>query len=397
MNILIATHDFVRHKAHLMPWRIIDEVAGRLRAASFNVIVVSLAHSPEDGKNAGTPDDVVQLNKGRDRLADELCRIVASHEIDAMFWPLAWREPGWRIEILRPLRIAKIGYLPGGVFGLRSCIYALRKLGAMATAPYLVDSIVPKRRLSKLASRAGVTDLITFSELTATVAQAAGWKPDRVHCILPGKDSHANDENGGTRNSNHHELDGEPFFLFMGPPSGIRGIYELLEAFEIAASRNSAVRLVCLFRPDDELDSEKIKRVIQKSDYRARIHTEWRSLERATLNSYIRSSTALVLPFVLVPSEIPLAIIEALAWSKPVITTSPGGTGHFVRRFGFAPPVGDTRSMADAMLLLTENANVYAQKERQAQQVFAELRDWSDMANAWIDVVRMATSTGNPT
>jgi glycosyltransferase involved in cell wall biosynthesis len=394
MNILIATHDFDSRKAHLMPWRVIDEVAVRLRRQSCNVTVVSLVQRRINRGETPAPDGVVRVAKLRDQLAAHLRELIDEQSIDVIFWPLTWREPRWRLRVLDTLRIAKVGYFPGGIYSIRACIYALRKLGLTATAPYLADSIVSKRRLIQLAMDVGITDFIALSETTALAALGSGWSQEHVHYIPPGKEVLAIRDQVKIPELTS-PLKDHPFFLFMGPPSGIRGIHELLDAFEIVARRNSVIQLICLFRPDDELDSAKIKQVINRSGYKDRIHTKWTTLDRPTLDGYVSKATAIVIPFILVPAEIPLAIIEALALNKPVIATSPGGTGNFVKQFGFSPRVGDIRELADAMLSLVENVEIYNEKCRQAQRVYEALNDWSEMADSWLNVARRATSSSD--
>jgi hypothetical protein len=42
----------------------------------------------------------------------------------------------------------------------------------------------------------------------------------------------------------------------MGPPSMIRGVLEMLDAFDRAAEKHPDICLVCLFRPDSRLDND---------------------------------------------------------------------------------------------------------------------------------------------
>ena len=80
--------------------------------------------------------------------------------------------------------------------------------------------------------------------------------------------------------------------------------------------------------------------------YAERIVCVWQSVGRADLDAFLEACYAVVLPFLLVPSEIPLAIIEAAGHRKPVITTGPGGTADFVREFGLAVPAGHSKALA---------------------------------------------------
>ncbi len=387
LNVLIATHDMIARNAYLMPWRIIHEVAKSSGHAGAEVFIVSLtvgAAGPE------APDGVYQIAKDKKKLAHELHRFVANHSIDVVIWPVTWHEPAWRIRGVASLPVARVAYLPGGVYDFAACLYALRRLGLRMTLPYLLDSLIPPQCLILRLARAGFTDVIVLSDLTAKVVVDAGWPRHRTHCLLPGKDPPEETPHAVITSETAQWLGDDPYLLFIGPPSRIRGICELLTAFEIAVQRNPSVRLVCLFRADDKLDSVAIRTMIERSAHRERIHAVWESVSRPELHAFMREALAIVMPFVLVPSEIPLAIIEALAFGKPVITTSPGGTGEFVSQFGFAPTVGDTKSLAEAMLTLAGDESIRDGKARRAREIHEQLNDWRGMADRWLAVAQMA-------
>jgi glycosyltransferase involved in cell wall biosynthesis len=387
LNVLIATHDMIARNAYLMPWRIIHEVAKSSGHAGAEVFIVSLtvgAAGPE------APDGVYQIAKDKKKLAHELHRFVANHSIDVVIWPVTWHEPAWRIRVVASLPVARAGYFPGGVYDLAACLYAMRRLGLRMTLPYLLDSLIRPQRLIRRLAGAGFTDVIALSELTGRVVADAGWPQDRTHCLLPGKDAPQETPHAVIPRETAQWLDDDAYLLFMGPPSRIRGIFELLTAFETVARQNPSIRLVCLFRADDPLDSDAIRTIIERSAYRERIHAVWESVSRPELHAFMREALAIVMPFVLVPSEIPLAIIEATAFGKPVITTAPGGTGEFVSQFGFAPTVGDTTALANAMLTLAGDQSLREGKAQRAREIHEQLNDWRGMADRWLAVAQMA-------
>ncbi len=366
------------------------EAAEELRRRACNVSVVSLARTEVEKKQARSPQGVVVISKEREHLEVQLSVLVKNNNIDVIFWPMTWREPKWRINVIRRIPVARVGYIPSGVFDFHTSIYALYRLGWRTALPYIVDSLLPRGRLIRLAARARFTDIIALSQLTAHAVVAAGWNSDRVHYIPPGKGPPSNGDR--LPRSVMEWLNNEPFFLFMGPPSRIRSVEELLAAFERAAACNPAFRLICLFRPDDELDTHRIMRAIAGSHYGKRIRAEWEVIDRETLDAYMTRAKAIVMPFILVPSEIPLAIIEALSFHTPTISTSPGGTGDFVQKCGFAPKVGDIAGLSDAMLTLIENADIYRAKCHAAALAHNQLDSWSGMADKWLQIAYSAKS-----
>jgi glycosyltransferase involved in cell wall biosynthesis len=397
LNIALATYDLIPEKAHLMPWRTICEVTHYTNESNDTALIFNLVDAPLiDSKESESSDVTLYINKHRSELASSLRKRISEHNIDVLYWPITWREFGWRIDMLETLNVNVVIYFPGGVYNISSVIYSIRKLGIRTTFPYLIDAISNKKKLMKRLKNIGIRKLIGLTEYTVEKTREAGWSVEDSHFISLAKD------NKNLLNS-EAELPSEflqwcvgaPYYLFMGPPSGIRGIYELLSAFEIAATKNADIRLVCLFRSDADLETQKIKRIIASSTMKHRIYCIWQSVERTVLNAYMAASHAITMPFVLVPSEIPLAIIEAMQFSKPVITTKSGGTGDFVERFGFAPAVGNIDGLASAMIELAENDVLYKQKCESVREHYKALPDWQKMSASWLEVGSFSLKYGN--
>ena len=137
---------------------------------------------------------------------------------------------------------------------------------------------------------------------------------------------------------------------------------------------------------DGVLDVDKIQREIGNLRNKGRVFTIWQSLESSQLDAFIRSSHALVQPFVLIPSEIPLAIIECMAWGKPVIITNTEGSGQFAELFGLLSAPGNIKDLAGNMLKLLENDALYAEKSSAARKLYENHPTWHEVALAWLDV-----------
>jgi glycosyltransferase involved in cell wall biosynthesis len=185
-------------------------------------------------------------------------------------------------------------------------------------------------------------------------------------------------------------LGGRPFYLFLGPPTGIRGIRQLLRAFDFLADRRPDICLVCLFRSDPGAKVAGLRKKVENGRHAVRIVCIWESVGEADLGAFLEACHAVVLPFLLVPSEIPLAVIEAAGHGKPVITTGPGGTADFVRDFGLTVPPGHSRALAQAMLRLLGDEQLYAKKCAAAERLYAAHPTWEEAAQLWLSVAGQA-------
>jgi glycosyltransferase involved in cell wall biosynthesis len=151
--------------------------------------------------------------------------------------------------------------------------------------------------------------------------------------------------------------------------------------------------LVCLFRSDPGIDVAAIRRRIESRRYAERIICVWESVRKVDLEAFLEACHAVVLPFLLVPSEIPLAVIEAAGHRKPVITTGPGGTADFARPFGLAVPPANSSALAAAMLQLLEDRQLYAGKCDAARRIYAAHPTWEEVAQSWLSVADRAVNS----
>lgn len=373
-----------------MPWRPLCELSRHLGTAGHDVTLLSLGDRNGEVVGENVPDQTISIDKHRHRLETGLLNIIRDRNTQILVWPVAWREPGWRLELLGKVPCAIVCYFPGGVYSLRASIYAARWMNFRAALPYMAESVIRKRRLLGRLRSLGVRHLVALSAFTREVIRDNGWPNQNVHAIPPGKDEGLDLEVGELPPAFSEWINGRPFVLFTGPPDGIRGVYQLLDAFKRASKKNEDICLVCLFRSDDRLDSEPIERCISRNPAANRIYTVWSSVDRETLNAFIDASQALALPFLLVPSEIPLAIIEAIALKKPVITAGPNGTSKFVDKFGLSARVGDVSALADALIKAVEDRNWNYGSQLRAAAIFSEMGNWAAMSEQWSKVLNEA-------
>ncbi len=386
MRALVVTHDLTNQNAHLMPWRTVCEVVLRGQQKGHDFKLVSLGDRVKALTGPGIPLDTVSVSKARNELESNLFEVIQKQECGVLIWPLVWREPYWRIRIVGNLGVPVIGYFPGGVYKFTDALYSVRRTELRIALHYLANAVWSKRLQLRRWQKNGIRHLIAMTSYTANTAIACGWPDKLVSVIPPGRNSR---EEHVTGTSLPDDFDGwrkgRPFFMFAGPPSGIRGIYELLQAFDYMAEIHKNVGLVCLFRSDALLESKHIAGVIDTMRNRDQVYCVWESLSKAQLEEFMSECHATVLPFVAVPSEIPLAIIEAMRYEKPVITTMTGGSGDFVKDFGESVPLGDTKALAAVMTDLLTNADYYQSKCIATRDAYARHLTWDAMVDQWIE------------
>lgn len=391
LKFFIVAHDISDAKAHLMPWRTVCEITKGLRDLGHEAMLVSLDKFQGPLLGDQLPSDSRAIRKQRSKLAEDLKCLEQIHRPDIIFWPMSWRDPRFRIRALSLTSATIVGWFPGGDYSKPSTIYALRRLGIRGALPYLREAWAPRKRQVKRWKEYNIQNQLAMTNYTANSIVVGGYNPNSVFSIPPGREDIENEsEIEPIEKEVRTWLGGRKYFLFMGPPSAIRGIFELLSAFEIAAKKDSSICLVCLFRSDGKLDRDSISRTISSMSVCDRIYARWESVSRLELNSFIKSGYVTVMPFVIVPSEIPLAIIETARWGKPVVTTSPGGTGEYVEQFGSTPRVGDIDALAQAILRLSNDRVFYEQRSKAAVRTYKAHPTWKQVSAQWLEVAEKA-------
>jgi len=314
-------------------------------------------------------------------------------KLDVLFWPFAWRGAYHNKSVIETVKVPIVWYVPGACYLFRQVVRAVPDLGARSVLPFFVQSIYPKRYLVRQTSSSNGGLIITASEHTRSAVCRAGWPARNAFAVLPGKSSETAPNGDGDPEvfqKINKQLDGRPFYLFMGPAAAIRGTNQLLKAFSSLARKRADLYLVCLFRSDRWVDNSRMRKRIESADFKERIICVWQSVSRSDLSAFPDACHAVVLPFLLVPSEIPLAVLEAAGHRKPVLTTGPGGTADFAEEFGVTAPSGRSGPLANAMLRLLEDKSLYAKKCAAAEQIYKSHPTWKQTAEAWLSVAQNA-------
>jgi glycosyltransferase involved in cell wall biosynthesis len=394
MRMAIYISDLTPENQHLMPWRMVLEIGAAICQAGHQAKVLSGRHEAKGSRWAYEACPVEEIAKPYSKGAvDSLHRILRQEERDVLFWPVAWRCDRGQDGLLRNPSLPVVWYVPGACYSLRQAVRAVPDLGVRAALPFVIQSVYPKRHLVKRLRRPGASLMITGSQFSRSAVHRAGWPAEDVFFIPPGKAVTRTPPNGdepAVFRAVQSKLRGRPFYLFLGPPTNIRGIRQLFQAFNLLASRQPEVCLVCLFRSDPWTDVAGVRQNIENGRHAKRILCAWQSVCRVDLDAFLDACHAVVLPFLLVPSEIPLAVIEAAGHHKPVITTGPGGTAEFVSDFGLAVPSGDSQALAEAMRRLLDDKSLYADKCSHAERIYAAHPTWEETARSWLSVAETA-------
>ena len=376
MKTAIYIADLYSDNAHLMPWRVPLEIhrnwqgENRPEIWSGRDIQQSLPTEFIRGVPVCPVPRIVGNLKGlAERIRERNCEL--------LYFPVAfYRCYQNTLEIEQRTGCRIVWYLPGGWYTVRQCFGAMKYMKFRSVLPYLVQAAFPKRVFFRALSKGKKRAFICFSNYSAEKVSSL-YPADAVFTALPGMDQNRRILGNVGQEKN------PPYFLFFGPPSPIRGSQVLLRAFEELAKTHPDCRLHLCIRSDKNADASDLLNKVRISPASSRIDVFERSLSPEDLQQEIDGCIAVVKPFLIVPSEIPLAVIESAQYGKPVLATGPDGTGDFASQFGLVSPHGDWRGLFRNMKRLLEDQKLRNELGAKALKIASTHPGWKDSATVW--------------
>ena len=384
MKIFIFTHDMDKGRERLKPWRTLTEVAKVMNEQKgMEAVILSSSDVQENNVREFQDISIIEIPKGN----ASIINYFANNPFDVLFYPIAWRDGLKSIHFLKEFKCSKIAYVPGGVYNFSGVFSLLFTAGFSITKPYILELITPKYLITRKFKKNGFTKIITFSSLTADFAKQSGWKEDEVVVSLPGKDSFNILKNDDTPLKKHNLLN-RKFYLFMGAPEEIRGSIQLLKAFDKYAEQNSEALLVYLMRTDNHSNYSIFEKALKKVKNKSKIIVIKDKLSHSQLKPFVETARAVVLPFLLIPSEIPLTYFEVLSCGTPIITCKNGGTYDYVKKAVIGCKSGSIKELTSNMKILWGNDLLYTNLSKAAWLLMDMHPTWKNTGKKWIDTFK---------
>lgn len=372
LKVVFVINDFRLAHRPLQPWLTFHEVAERLAAKGHDVHLVTDVVSGAEGKVSYTLHESVSL-RGREKSG--LAAVLAKLSPDAVVTtvtPLGLLAGPW--SSIRGARV--LGYASYAFYRAAEYWRARRWLPVSELWQYVRHLGVP-RPLLRHAFCAGFHALVAQSPATASRLGnllGPGARPQVVH-IPAGIDKAAWTYDGEVPARTGTE------FLYLGSTKPIRGYEVLLEAMGLLEER--APRLTVLARAADEAQVRELRADIRRRGLASCVEIEGGWMSVGALRDRIARATAVVLPFVLVPSELPVSVLEVLAVGTPVIVTRVAGLESVVGQGGIAVGPGSSQELAEAMARVAANHQERDALREGAAAVGRSVSSWDEVACRW--------------
>lgn len=176
-------------------------------------------------------------------------------------------------------------------------------------------------------------------------------------------------------------------FLYVGSAKAIRGFNILLDAFRCLQGMNVELKILARGSAPDEV--EELRQIVASrvGTMRSRVIMIGGWIDRERYREELRAADVVALPFVLVPSELPVSVIECIACGTPVIGTNIDGLPDAIGDAGLVVRSGSVKSLEAAMRQLAESPETLDRLRRNCLVARERMLDWGAVGREWLRVL----------
>jgi len=397
MRICLVSHGLEERNRFIQPWRYIFRVAGILSQSGHDICLVTDGYPrlPRDGRLSDWP--VMRLPSLQDWPLygnRHVAMVINRLHPDIVLWHLGLPR-FLRLSTLRRIRHPVVGIVTSPIYEVQELLQlGLSRLSSnfRLSLTALFGAITPGSFVRRALVQGLVDHLVVESETTRRRLIDRGAPSDHVHLIRPNIDGawFRADLRPVKLDRIRGELgfSSEEFIIgYFGSPKPLRGLRTLVRAAAIAVRSESNMRLLVLSRlREGELIAEHrdLLNLIERLGLARSTHVIAGFLPRDRLINAIATCDVVALPFQLVPSDVPLSVLESLALGKPVITTQVGCLPELVpKTAGLCIPPGDVPALAKAMVSLATDKGLCQVLSQGARQHAVNWRSHEEDTSLW--------------
>lgn len=374
MRIAFCIYDFTAEKLALQPWLTVIEIATGLVRKGYDVLIVTDAVTP-----ATLPGVKVRtVSSLRGSNSAEMKQVLYKFSPGAVVvlpTPLNIVTSRWLQELI----CRRVGFASYPFYESAELITAARLLGGAEVVPYLKHLLVPAFMWHRMMRR-NFDVIITQSQTTRDRLQASLGGADKAVFIPPGMPL-----DDWPANYGRDRETGEINLLYLGAAIPVRGFAMALDA--LGRIQNDRVCLRVLARGADKAALQKIRSEVSRRGLLDRVSITGGWLERNELVAEIHRSDIVLQPFILVPSELPVATMEVIACGRPVLGCKIDGLPSTIGPAGSVVKQGDAWALAEQIELFAVDADTRHRWRDGCVERRNEMTGWDRVVDQWEEVL----------
>lgn len=349
MRVIFICKDITDNNIHLQPWYFIYNLALGFSGLGHDVAIIS-------NKYMGNNCNNLQYIRCESFTTKNICRIITFYKPNLVIWNYGVTSSisftGGRM--LGNYKSAIVFSSPKYTFkelmgALHTIGFGNTLLSLSSLVLHFIGALIPWFIIQQNLRLNNISNVITLSSLTTTKLSDIGIKS---YFTLPIVNFNTHDGNASDKAK---EVLGIPassvVILYAGNPLPLRGGQLLIEAFTQALKNEPDLYLVMLLRSERSFQNHitGIKSRIANAGIEHRTLIVEKSVSDKEMAMFFNLADVVALPFILVPSEAPITILEVHQAGKPVVTCDIAGLSDMLLQGDLLVKPHDTDSLAMAL------------------------------------------------
>jgi len=371
MIVTFCLSNFTNENLRLQPWLTIHRIGLGLLSSGHEVHILT-DHKGETIIDGMQVHWVKSLRGTNSNQIQDLLQSIRPDSVVVSVTPLSLVTAAW-YQILRSFR--SYAFLSYSFYSYKEIFKAFSHLNNRERIEYGRHVLVPRllwtRRFIRLFD-----GVICQSKHTSEVIRTYTRNRIPVHAIPPGIDRELWFAEDGTP----CEIN-KSFFLYVGRASAIRGFFIVLDAF--SQIKDQEIRLKIIARGADNNEIKKIEKEVFRRNMQERVIIQGGWLEIDELRQEFQSAMAVILPFVLVPSELPVSVMEAISCGTPVIVSDIDGLSDATGKAGFVVRQCDINEVSMAIEKIYREKKVRKSLHEACFKQAEDMLPWISVAEQW--------------
>lgn len=376
---------FSFERARLQPWRYALEMARALSADNEVTILTDQPASSNLKSNEGIDPSisvrsVSEFSPLRTGPVVRALKEISPHEIiwsvtpkSIAYAPL-FRRLKTNLHLLVTCPFYELSQFPRA---------AVRGVPFHEYSALLQQTLVPRIFFRTFLNEEFVSTVTVLSQASARHLLELGVYSDRIQRVPVGIDSDwkVDSKSLDERLKMNRERveSGKVRFLYLGGAKRIRGFQHLVECFSSAVEAGCLAELTLLARGASDNEVSTAQSTLLNEATRNQVTMVGGMLSPNQIREKMDESDVIVLPFIFVPSDVPIAVLEALARGKPVLSTRVDGIPELVDGRGLVVDSFSRSDLTAALLKLSESPSELEKYAKNAHQFMKEYPTWEQV------------------
>ena len=381
-TVVFVANGFTKENARLQPWRYVYELALH-RAGNCKVYVLTEGNEEQYIEEWEPGLFVIQTCHLNIKAQEELRSIILALNPTELWWSTTPRTIAY-YPLLSKIQCKLVAFITCPLYTWGELSRASwAKIPFSQTKALWLQRLVPRSLFKRMLNKIFIAKVFVQSEKNRVILQAMGVSEDKVHLLPVGIDKEdiesVDDSVLDALKVEHTKITGKVVYLYFGALRPIRGFDALIEALPGAVLKNPNLHLMVLARGAEQSTCDNLRQQLSVLNLQDNVTVVGGWLTREEVWAYIEMSDVAVLPFVLVPSDIPIAVLEAMARGKPVIVSHVDGLPEMARGRGLVVNPLNTQEFSEQLYLLSTDTERRLMLGQAAKSYMDEYPCWSDI------------------